>query len=332
MPRPEGLYCLPADTYIDAMVPCPRVIVTHGHADHARGGHGQVWATSETLDIMRVRYGNEHADTLSVLALHERINVGIDEPVWLTLYPAGHILGSAQVLLEYRDARVVITGDYKRTPDPSCTPFMPVACDVFITEATFALPVFRHPPLANEIAKLLVSLQRFPERCHLVGVYALGKCQRVLLALRAAGYTAPVYIHGAMAKLIALYEQYGYDFGDIIPVSEVTDKTALAGHIVLAPPSALNDRWSRKLPQVITVGASGWMQVRARAKQKGVELPLVISDHCDWDELLASIDEVNPSEVWVTHGREDALIHACTQRGYRARALRLIGYDEESEA
>ena len=331
-PRKEGLYCVPADTYIDAMQPHTRVIVTHGHADHARGGHGTVWATSPTLDIMRIRYGDAHATKTRALEYGQRINIGIVEPVYLTFHPAGHILGSAQVLLEYRDARVVITGDYKRTPDPSCVPFTAIPCDVFITEATFALPVFKHPTLISQIDRLLTSLSRFPRRCHLIGVYALGKCQRVLLGLRAAGYTKPIYVHGAMLKLIELYTEHGFDFGSIIPVTEVTDKHTLRGHIVLAPPSALHDRWSRRLPDVLTVGASGWMQVRARAKQKGVELPLVISDHCDWEELLESIQEVNPCEVWVTHGREDALIHACQQLGYTARALRLIGYDEDSES
>lgn len=330
VPRQAGLYCKPADAYIDAMQPFARAIVTHGHADHARGGHHTVWATPPTHDIMTSRYGDDHCQERVILEYGEKINIGIDEPVWLSFHPAGHILGSAQARLAYRDAVVVLTGDYKLTPDPSCAPFEPIPCDVFITEATFALPVFDHPPLKFEMQRLLDSLQQFPDRCHLLGVYALGKCQRVLLALREMGYAQPIYVHGAMEKLIDVYRQYGFEFGKIVAVSEVPDKKMLAGKLVLAPPSALHDRWSRKLPNVLPIAASGWMQIRARAKQKGVELPLMVSDHCDWHELLTAIEQVDPREVWVTHGREDALIHELHNRGRIGRALRLVGYDEET--
>lgn len=329
--RSAGLYCIPADTYIDPMQPVEHAIVTHGHADHARAGHTHVWATPETLAIMQTRYGTQHSISQHQLSYGERIQLEGTEPVFMTFYPAGHILGSAQVLLEYAGARLVISGDYKRTPDPSCPPFQAIPCDVFITEATFALPVFQHPPLSTEIAKLIQSLRVFPQRAHLVGVYALGKCQRILLGLRAAGYTKPIYLHGAMLKLVELYRDFGFDFGHVIPVSEVADLDTLAGEVILAPPSALHDRWSRKLPDALTCMASGWMQVRARAKQRNAELPLMISDHCDWAELLDSIEEINPTEVWVTHGREDALIHAVTQTGRKARALRLLGYADEAE-
>lgn len=329
--REAGLYCIPADTYIDPMLPVTHAIVTHGHADHARAGHEHVWATPETLAIMATRYGEQHCTARYAYRYGERVPLPGSQTVFMTFYPAGHILGSAQVLLEYQGARIVISGDYKRTPDPSCTAFTPMPCDVFITEATFALPVFKHPPIQNEIAKLLRSLSTFTQRAHIVGVYALGKCQRILLGLRAAGYTKPVYLHGAMLKLVALYETFGFDFGEVIPVSDVADLSQLGGEIVLAPPSAMHDRWSRKLPDPIACFASGWMQIRARAKQKNCELPLMVSDHCDWQELLDSIEDIQPREVWVTHGREDALIHAISQRGIKARALRLVGYDDESD-
>jgi len=251
--------------------------------------------------------------------------------VAVTFFPAGHILGSTQILIEYSGYRVVVSGDYKRRHDPTCPPFEVVPCDVLITEATFGLPVFKHPPIEHEIDKLLHSLRVFPERCHLVGAYALGKCQRVILALREAGYEKPIYLHGAQLKLCDLYEQLGISLGALIPVSDVADKKALAGEIVLAPPSALADRWSRSLPNVRPVMASGWMQIRARAKQRNAELPLIISDHCDWPELLQTIEEVNPKEVWVTHGREDALMYQAEKMGFKARALSLVGYDEEEQ-
>lgn len=330
-PRDEGLFCVPARAYIDPTQPVELALITHGHADHAISGHQQVVSTLPTLAIMHTRYGEDMALTTRAVAYHQPIHLGpADDPVCCTFYPAGHILGSAQILLTYRGTRVVISGDYKRQPDPTCPPFEAVPCDVFITEATFALPVFRHPPIEQECQKLLQSLALFPERCHLVGVYALGKCQRMILGLRALGYHAPLYIHGAQRKLCDLYEQQGIALGTLIDVSEVTNKAEMAGRIVLAPPSALNDRWSRSLPEVRKAMASGWMQIRARAHQRQVELPLVVSDHCDWQALLDTIAEVNPGEVWITHGREDALLHQLKQLGVKARALSLIGYDEDA--
>jgi putative mRNA 3-end processing factor len=326
--RPEGVYCKAGDVYIDPMQPVNKAIITHGHADHARSGHGHVYATEETLAIMRARYGETHyIMSENPLAYGQRVTIG---DVALSLHPAGHILGSAQARLEHAGASIVFSGDYKRRPDPTCVPFEPVTCDVFVTEATFALPVFRHPPLEEEIAKLLGSLAQFPERCHLVGVYALGKCQRVMCALRAAGYEETIYLHGAMLRLCELYQGFGIDLGRTDMVTPENARS-LAGKIVLCPPSALQDRWSRKLPDVLTAAASGWMRIRARAKQKGVELPLVVSDHADWDELTQTLSDVGAPEVWVTHGRDDALVYYAQQQGFKAQALHLLGYEDDSE-
>lgn len=325
--RPEGLYCDAGDVYIDPVRPVARAIITHGHADHARSGHGTVYATPETHAIMKVRYGEECCENRVNLAYGERTEMG-KAVLWLA--PAGHILGSAQAVLEHGGSRIVISGDYKRREDPTCAPFKPVPCDVFVTEATFGLPVFTHPPIEHEIGKLLESLRLFPERCHLVGSYALGKCQRVILALRAAGYARPIYLHGALRKLCDLYEAHGVPLGELHPVSEV-DKKTLAGEVVLAPPSALADRWSRSLPHVMPALASGWMNIRARAKQKLVELPLIISDHCDWPELLQTAQDVGAPEIWVTHGREEALVYQLRQMGFQAQALALLGYEEEGD-
>lgn len=252
----------------------------------------------------------------------------------LSLVPAGHILGSAQAVLEYDGGRIVISGDFKRREDPTCPPFKPVSCDVFVTEATFGLPVFDHPPIEHELQKLLHSLSLFPESCHLIGAYALGKAQRLMVELRRMGYEKPFYLHGAMQKLCALYTQHGFDFGEVVLISEMDKKSVtaqLAGQIVIAPPSAINDRWSRRLPEVITCLASGWMQIRARAKQMLVELPLIVSDHADWKELLQTIREVGAPEVWVTHGREEALVYIATQMGVKAQALSLLGYDDNED-
>jgi putative mRNA 3-end processing factor len=224
--------------------------------------------------------------------------------------------------------RAVISGDYKRRPDPTAAPFELVRCDLFVTEATFALPVFRHEPDTREIGRLLGSLAAFPERTHLVGAYGLGKTQRLIALLRAAGYDRPIWLHGAHKAMCDLYGALGVDLGPLAPVGDA--ETKLPGEIVLCPPSALKDRWTRRLTDPVTAFASGWMRVRARARQYGVELPLVISDHVDWPELVQTIAETEAEEIWVTHGREDALVRQIGLMGKRGRALALVGYDEEA--
>jgi putative mRNA 3-end processing factor len=332
-PRPEdwirtvpgGLYCEPGGFFIDPTRAVDRAVITHGHGDHARPGNAHVLATPETIAIMGARYGETAGGSLQEAGYSETVTLN---DVAVTLVPAGHVLGSAQVVLEYRGSRVVVSGDYKRRCDPTCAPFEPQDCDVFITEATFGLPVFRHPPDSHEIGRLLHSLRLFPERCHLVGVYALGKCQRVIALLREAGYDEPIYIHGALAGLCELYESFGVALGPLLPVIGVA-KDQLTGKIVLAPPGAIADRWSRRLPDPVSAMASGWMRVKQRAKARGVELPLVISDHADWDELTQTIHDTGAPEIWVTHGNEEALVHYATKAGLKARALALVGYEDE---
>jgi len=246
------------------------------------------------------------------------------------LHPAGHVLGSAQVAVEANGLRVVASGDYKNVPDPTCAPFELVRCDLFITEATFALPVFRHGDPDAEIAKLLQSLTLFPERAHLVGAYSVGKAQRLIALLRKVGYRAPVCLHGGMQAITDYYIERGIALGELRLVRGA-GKADLAGTITLCPPSALNDLWRRRFPDPLTAFASGWMRVRARARQQGVALPLVLSDHADWDGLTATIAATGASEIWVTHGQEDALVHWCATRGLKARPLDIVGYGDEDE-
>jgi putative mRNA 3-end processing factor len=324
-PTPRGLYCEPGDFYVDPAVAVNRAVITHGHGDHARPGHKNALATPETLAIMRARF-QDMPDTRQQLAKYgESVRIG---DVDVSLVPAGHILGSAQTVLEHRGQRIVVSGDYKRRPDATCPPFEPVPCDVFITEATFALPVFHHPSDAGEIGKLLQSLKTFPESTHLVGVYALGKCQRVIMLLRAAGYDKRIWLHGGLAALCKLYQEHGIGLGDIALVSDAILET-FKGAIVLCPPSAIADRWSRRFNEPIAAMASGWMSVRARARQRGAELPLIISDHADWSELTQTLKDVGAPKVWVTHGREEALVHYARSIGIDAEALHLSGREEE---
>ncbi len=333
-PTPKGLYCPPGDFYLDPVRGAvERAVITHGHADHARAGHGCVLATPQTLAIMAARYGETFATTCQPLDYGERITIN---GVALWLVPAGHILGSAQVVIEYRGLQMVFTGDFKRRSDPTCAAFEPVAgTHVFITEATFALPVFRHPETSGEVARLLQNVRRCPDRTHLVGVYSLGKAQRLIAHLREAGWQRPIFIHGALEKLCALYEAEGVQLGALSPATlekgQRGEAERFRGEIVLAPPSALADRWSRRFPDPVTGFASGWMGVRGRARQRGVEMALVISDHADWDELTTTIEETDPHEVWITYGRADALVRWAELQGRRARPLRLVGYDEEGD-
>lgn len=329
-PTPAGLYCPPGDFHIDPVVPVARAIITHGHSDHARSGHGSVLATAETLRIMAVRYGEDFAGATQAAALGEAISVG---GVTVTLSPAGHVLGSAQVTVEAGGMRIVASGDYKRAPDPTCIPFEVVPCDVFITEATFGLPVFRHPDAKSEIGKLLKSVVQFPERAHLVGAYALGKAQRVIRMLRDSGYDQPIYLHGAMERLCRLYEDEGVALGDLRPATLTAGRKGdFAGAIIICPPGDIAERWARRFPDPVSSVASGWMQIRQRAKVAGVELPLILSDHSDWDELTQTIADTGASEIWVTHGREEALVRWCSLAGLAARPLHLVGYEEDDAA
>ena len=328
LPTAAGLCCKPGGFHIDPVRPVERAVITHGHSDHARAGHGAVLATQETLDMMRLRYGEKFAGSTQAIRYGEEIRL---DDVTVKFRPAGHVLGSAQVAVTCKDTCIVASGDYKDAPDPTCTPFELVPCDVFITEATFGLPVFRHGDAAEEVKKLLASVALFPERAHLVGAYSLGKAQRVIALLRQAGFDAPIYLHGAMEKITEYYQSRGIDLGELRPAKGMK-KAALAGTITLAPPSATSDLWTRRFPDPVTAFASGWMRVRARARQRGIELPLVISDHADWDGLIATIGATGAGEIWVTHGQEDALVHWCRSKGLKARPLDLVGYGDEEES
>jgi len=322
------LYIDQINAYIDPMVPRDLAIITHGHADHARFGHKKVIATPETIAIMKARYGENCAEEFQSLPLRKTIQIG---DIKISLYPAGHVLGSAQVLLDDGKTRIVVTGDYKRGHDSTCEDYEIVPCDVLVTEATFGLPVFQHPPAEQEIQKLIQSVNDNPTRAHLIGAYALGKGQRVIKLLREAGYNKPIYLHGAQRKLCDLYQNYGIDLGILENVGH-RNKAEFAGEIIIAPPSALKDRWSRRFPDSVIAMASGWMQVKQRARQRGVELPLIISDHCDWNELLQTINDTGAKTIWVTHGREDALVHYCkTMLGLEAEPLSIQGLGEGEE-
>jgi len=327
-PTPAGLYCPPGDFFIDPTRKVDRAVITHGHSDHARKGHAAVLATPETLAVMAVRYGDAFTKTRQATTYGQTTTIG---GVAVTLIPAGHILGSAQVVVEKDGLVIAVAGDFKRRPDPTCAPFELPRAHVYVTEATFALPVFRHPDADAEIARLLASLRDFADRAHLVGAYSLGKAQRVIRLLRDAGYDDPIFVHDAVAKLSALYEHFGVGLGVLVPLGSDAEAEAAgyAGRIVLAPPQSRADATAFADP--LTIFCSGWMGVRKLAKSRGGEFNLVISDHADWDELTQTAADIAPDDLWITHGREDALVRWAQLHGMSARALSLVGYENEGE-
>ena len=325
-PRPAGLYCPGGDFYIDPVQPVARALITHGHADHARAGHGTVWASRQTLDIMAIRYGEDFCQTR--IPVEDRVDIA---EVRATFTPAGHVLGSMQITVDDGNTAITVSGDYARVDNPACAAFALAPCDVFVTEATFGLPVFNHPSPQSEVEKLLRSVAAQPDRCHLVGAYALGKAQRVIALLRQAGWDRPIYIHGALQRLCDYHIEQGIDLGELRPATVKQGKDAFKGQIILGPPSAFAATWAQRFPDPVICFASGWMQVRARARQRGVELPLILSDHVDWPDLTRTIQDLSPQEVWVTHGREDALVRWCELNQIKARPLRLVGYEEEAD-
>lgn len=322
-PTEAGLYCPPGDFHIDPIRPVPRALITHGHGDHARAGHGAVMATRQTLDIMAIRYGADFTETRQVA--DGPIRVG---DTTVSFHPAGHILGSAQIAVQPdKGPKIVVSGDYCRRPNPVCAPYEPVPCDIFVTEATFGLPVFRHPDPLQEMARLRASMAEFPERQHLIGAYALGKAQRVISLARQVGIDGPIAIHGALQRLCDYHVEQGIDLGELIPATAAD----VPAQLVIAPPSAFASAWVQRFRDPVIGFASGWMQVRARARQRGVELPLVISDHVDWSQVTQTIRDLAPSEVWITHGNEDGLMRWCELHQIAARPLRLVGYEDEPE-
>ncbi|PHQ68019.1 MAG: DNA ligase-associated DEXH box helicase [Paracoccus sp.] len=322
-PTEAGLYCPPGDFFIDPVRPVARALITHGHGDHARAGHGAVMATRQTLDIMAIRYGDDFAAETQIADGPVRVG-----DTTVSFHPAGHILGSAQIAVQpVKGPRIVVSGDYCCRPNPVCAPYEPVPCDILVTEATFGLPVFRHPDPIAEMSRLIASMDEFPDRPHLIGAYALGKAQRLIALARQAGIEGPIAIHGALQRLCDYHVEQGVDLGELIPATA----DSVPAQLVIAPPSAFASPWVQRFADPVIGFASGWMQVRARARQRGVELPLVISDHVDWPQVTAAISHLAPSEVWITHGAEEGLLRWCELEGIPGRPLRLVGYEDEPE-
>jgi putative mRNA 3-end processing factor len=320
----NGLYCPPGDFYIDPWQPVQTAVITHGHGDHLRHGSARYILARPGAGIARQRLGGDRE--LAPIDYGTRLPVGKST---ISLHPAGHILGSAQVRIEHEGRVWVVSGDYKRQPDPTCAPFEPVECDVFISEATFALPVYRWPQTSQVVEEIHRWWLSNRERgiASALFCYALGKAQRVLSELRA--FTdEPVYVHGAVDSLTGVYRRAGVV--GMLPTRPVgtEKKTDYRGALILAPPSAAGTPWMRRFGEYSSGFCSGWMRVRGDRRRRGYDRGFVISDHADWPALIDTCTASRAKQILLTHGYSDALTRYFNEKGVEARALR-TSYGEE---
>jgi len=316
-PTRDGLYCAAGDFHIDPWRPVPRALITHAHADHARSGHGAYWAVDRGAGLLRQRLG-QHI-TLTEVAYGQTLTFG---EARVSFHPAGHVLGSAQIRVEAQGQVWVASGDYKRDVDPTCTPFEVVPCDTFITEATFALPVYRWASSASVAADVLTWWQgnAAAGRTSVLFSYSLGKAQRLLaeLGLLTDG---TAYLHGAVVPLTQIYRDAGVSMLATEPVSAQDKQYDFAQDLVIAPPSAAGSRWMRRFKRHATGFASGWMRIRGNRRRRGYDRGFVLSDHADWPGLIDTIQATGATRVLATHGRTDVLVAYLKQRGIDAAPL-----------
>ena len=302
-------------------------LITHSHTDHARPGNKKILGTDDTINIMKLRYGKNYCQSSQKIEFGDYLRI---KGVNIKFIPAGHIIGSSQIYLEYKGETIVVSGDYKRRKDLTCDLFEVTKCHTFITEATFGLPIFTHPSDIHETSKLIKSINDNSNYCHLIGVYALGKCQRLITLLRKLGFNDVIYLHGALIKISNYYIDRKINLGKLRNVSELRPSD-YSNKLILCPPSSLSDRWSQKFNKVIKGFVSGWMGIKQRIKQKNIQLPIIISDHADWNEILNTIEEISPEKVLVTHGREEGLLSYLKQKKVSCNALNLIGFEDEDD-
>ncbi|WP_058834054.1 ligase-associated DNA damage response exonuclease [Luteimonas abyssi] len=320
---PDGLYCPQGDFHIDPWRPVPRAVITHGHGDHARSGMGEYYCSAGTLPILRWRLGEQRYH------VHAHGAPFVLGSAKVSLHPAGHVLGSVQVRIECAGQVWVASGDYKRQPDPTCAPFEVVPCDVFITETTFGLPVYRWPD-TSAVAADIVDWRRQCEargEAAVLFCYALGKAQRVLAEIGAHD-DRPVLLHGAIATGVQVYRDAGVALPPTRPVSDEEKGRDFAGELVLAPPSAAGSAWMRRFRRAQTGFASGWMRIRGNRRRRNVDRGFVVSDHADWPDLIRTVRETGAQRVIATHGDTEAFVRRLGEDGIAAEPF-ATGYGDE---
>jgi putative mRNA 3-end processing factor len=322
-----GLYCPAGDFHVDPWLPVERALLTHGHADHARRGCRRYLAAAPAARVLRTRLGQQAA--IDTLPYGRAVEHGC---VRISLHPAGHILGSAQVRLEHGGRVWVVSGDYKLAPDPTCAPFEPVRCHAFVTESTFGLPIYRWPAPAEVFGDVNAwwRQNRLEGRATLLFGYALGKAQRLLAGLDPD--IGPVFTHGAVERLVQDYRDSGVDLPPTVPVREAPPGTPWHEGLVLAPPSAHGTPWTRRFGAASTGLASGWMRIRGARRRRAVDRGFVLSDHADWPGLLQAVAATGAEQVWVTHGYVAVLVRYLRERGLDAHGLETRFEGEHDDA
>jgi putative mRNA 3-end processing factor len=323
----RGLYCAAGDFHIDPWRPVERAVVTHAHSDHARWGCDRYLGSKEGERVLRTRVGR--AARIRSVAWGEPVDVN---GVRVSLHPAGHILGSAQVRVEHRGEVCVVSGDYKTEPDATCTPWEPVRCHTFVTESTFGLPIYRWPAQAEVFAEINAWWRANAEagRASLILGYALGKAQRILAGLDPE--IGPIYTHGAVERLTQDYRDSGIALPPTAYVGAMPAGTQWAGSMIVAPPSADATPWTRRFGALSNAFASGWMRIRGTRRRRSLDRGFVLSDHVDWPSLIASIEATGAERVWVTHGYTAQVVRWLCDRGYDALALETRFTGEQADA
>ncbi|WP_442506595.1 ligase-associated DNA damage response exonuclease [Novipirellula sp. SH528] len=323
---PRGLYCAAGDFHIDPHQAVDRAVVTHAHTDHARWGCRRYLAAEWSEHLLRMRM-NDDAE-FQFLPYGESIKIrGVD----VSFHPAGHMLGSAQVRLEYRGMVAVVTGDYKLGADPTCEPWQPVRCDLLVTESTFGLPVYRWDPEQTTTDSINQWWRdtRDEGRCCVLYGYAVGKSQRLIAGLDPS--IGPIYTHGAVEKGTEAYRKTGVTLPPTTYVGSVEGKHDYSGAMVVAVPSAHGTPWMRRFGRIRTAMASGWMAVRGARRRRSVDRGFVVSDHVDWPSLLQAVQQCDPEMVWVTHGYTAAVARYLQENGRDARVIDSRGRGESDE-
>lgn len=323
----QGLRCIPGDFFIDAWKPVDVCVVTHAHGDHAYWGHKKYIASPETAVIIKHRLGQD--TNVEVLNYNQKIRLG---NTWVSLHPAGHILGSSQVRIESPNGVTVISGDYKRDHDETCLPFEVVECDIFVTESTFALPIYQWSESTVIGDQIIDWWNENASSGHasVLFAYTLGKSQRILSLLKKAD--RPIYLHGATYNISEIYKDLGVPLPDFIPVSETKKGTSFGQEMILAPTSAMNTPWLKRFGNDRTAFASGWMQARGTRRRYAVDRGFVLSDHADWPSLLKTIQETKAKTILTTHGDSATLAkYLREEKQLDARELKGLDLIGESE-
>lgn len=323
----KGLYCEVGDFYIDPWQPVPRAVVTHAHADHLTRGCDAYLVSASGEHVTRTRLWDDA--TIQTAEYGESVSLN---GVTVSLHPAGHILGSAQIRVEYQGEVWVASGDYKIEPDRTCTPFEPVRCHTFITEATFALPIYRWLP-QNEVFNQINQWWRSNKvagKSSLIFAYALGKAQRILAGIDAS--IGPIFTHGAVERLNEAYRTSGIPLPETIRAT-TTAKRDYAGALIVAPVSARGTVWTRRFGTHSTGFASGWMRIRGARRRRAVDRGFVLSDHADWSGLLDAIKATGAERVWTTHGYIAVLTRWLNEQGIEAQGFqtRYEAEDDDTE-